>query len=58
MWRSPAIIVSALIGWAIATHAASAQMPLVPAAKAVAFDYFVLFDVNSLGDEAEAVFPG
>jgi hypothetical protein len=37
---------------------AHAQEPPAPRFKAVAFDYFVIFDANSVTPEVERAFPG
>ncbi|HUO54989.1 MAG TPA: haloacid dehalogenase type II, partial [Rhodoblastus sp.] len=49
------LLAGILFGLAIGVAMAS---PARAAIKAVAFDYFVLFDANSLVPAAEAAFPG
>jgi 2-haloacid dehalogenase len=48
----------AVAGLLASPQAASAQVPEKPAIKAVAFDFFVLFDANSMVPAVEAAFPG
>src|SRR4029079_8636530 len=51
-WAAIALAVS-LVG-----AAAQAQAQQAPRFKAVAFDYFVIFDANSIVPEVEKAFPG
>ena len=46
------------LGLSLAGPAAHAQAPQAPRFKAVAFDYFVIFDANSIVPEVEKAFPG
>ena len=50
-------LLSIFVGLLLFAHA-SAQTPAQPRFKAVAFDYFVIFDANSVIPEAERAFPG
>jgi 2-haloacid dehalogenase len=49
---------SIALGLSLAGPAAHAQAPQAPRFKAVAFDYFVIFDANSIVPEVEKAFPG
>src|ERR1700723_90086 len=55
-WSSPAAWMAIALSLAIAAPAAQAQP--TPRFKAVAFDYFVIFDANSIVPEVEKAFPG
>jgi 2-haloacid dehalogenase len=55
-WLSPAAWMAIALSLAIAAPAAKAQP--TPRFKAVAFDYFVIFDANSIVPEVEKAFPG
>src|ERR1700761_416813 len=55
-WLSPAAWMAIALSLTIATPAAQAQP--TPRFKAVAFDYFVIFDANSIVPEVEKAFPG
>ncbi len=55
-WLSSAAGLVIALGLAIMTPAAQAQP--APRFKAVAFDYFVIFDANSIVPEVEKAFPG
>ena len=46
------------VGLSLAAPAAHAQTQQAPRFKAVAFDYFVIFDANSIVPEVEKPFPG
>ena len=50
-------LLSIFVGLLLFTHA-NAQTQAHPRFKAVAFDYFVIFDANSVIPEAERAFPG
>src|SRR5215813_3779401 len=50
-------LLSILVGLLLCAHA-NAQTQAQPRFKAVAFDYFVIFDANSVIPEAERAFPG
>jgi len=50
-------LLSIFVGLLLFAHA-NAQTPAQPRFKAVAFDYFVIFDANSVIPEAERAFPG
>jgi 2-haloacid dehalogenase len=50
-------LLSIFIGLLLVAHA-DAQTQAQPRFKAVAFDYFVIFDANSVIPEAERAFPG
>jgi 2-haloacid dehalogenase len=49
------ILILGLLFWCAPAHA---QEPPAPRFKAVAFDYFVIFDANSVTPEVERAFPG
>ena len=55
-WLSSAAWMTIALGLAVMTPAAPAQP--APRFKAVAFDYFVIFDANSIVPEVEKAFPG
>jgi 2-haloacid dehalogenase len=55
-WLSSAAWMTIALGLAVMTPAAQAQP--APRFKAVAFDYFVIFDANSIVPEVEKAFPG
>ena len=50
-------LLSIFVGLLLFAHA-NAQTQAQPRFKAVAFDYFVIFDANSVIPEAERAFPG
>src|SRR5215472_16993589 len=50
-------LLSIFVGLLLCAHA-NAQTQAQPRFKAVAFDYFVIFDANSVIPEAERAFPG
>jgi 2-haloacid dehalogenase len=58
MKRIFAAILVVLLGLIGPAPSLRAQEPPSPRFKAVAFDYFVLFDANSIVPEAEKAFPG
>jgi 2-haloacid dehalogenase len=55
-WLSSAAWMTIALGLALMAPAAQAQP--APRFKAVAFDYFVIFDANSIVPEIETAFPG
>src|SRR5215475_16179928 len=57
MWKnfSPKCVVVLCVIASCVSHAADTSAPRF---KAVAFDYFVIFDPNSVVPEVEKVFPG
>jgi hypothetical protein len=55
---SSAIGVAIALSLSLAGFAGHAQAEPAPRFKAVAFDYFVIFDANSIVPEVEKAFPG
>jgi 2-haloacid dehalogenase len=50
--------IAVALGLSLAGAAGQAQAQPAPRFKAVAFDYFVIFDANSIVPEVEKAFPG